>query len=182
MTDWLGMIPHPREPRPALKAQVLARALQPRTGRPWRLAAAAALVAVALGAGAWWARATISALEAELAFVRSPATRIASTPITTGGRAGSVTIFADSAAHRWLVRCAGMAPNASDESYQIWFVTASGMKPAAVMTMEEDQARVMTMTLPVPADVGPVWGAAMSIEPRGGSAQPQGPIVFQLRL
>jgi anti-sigma-K factor RskA len=182
MTDWLGMIPNPRAPRPALKAQVLARALQPLTGRRWRLAAAAVLVAAAVGAGAWWAGTTISELEAELALVRGSAARVTWIPITTAGRPGSVTIFADSATRRWLVRCEGMAPNAKDQTYQIWFITGTGMKPAAVMTMKEDEARVMTMTVPVPADVGRVWGAAMSIEPRGGSAQPQGPIVFQLRL
>jgi hypothetical protein len=34
----------------------------------------------------------------------------------------------------------------------------------------------------VPSDVGPVTGAAMSIEPRGGSTEPRGPMVFHLRL
>jgi hypothetical protein len=93
-----------------------------------------------------------------------------------------VTIFADSAARRWVVRCEGMAPNEPDESYQIWFVTAGGMKQAAVMTMAEEQSTVMAMSFDVPEDVGPVTGAAMSIEARGGSAEPRGPMVFHLRL
>jgi anti-sigma-K factor RskA len=200
MTDWLGMTPHPRVPRPELRARVLARAVQPGSrGVRWRWLAAAALLVLALGGGAgYWARGTILALSAErdrlagdlaavrdtLGFVRGPATRVAWVPVTTNGRLGAVTIFADSATRRWLVRCEGMAPNEPDETYQIWFVTAAGMKRAAVMTMDEQQATVMAMVFDVPDDVGPVTGAAMSIEPSGGggSAAPSGPMVFHLRL
>jgi hypothetical protein len=202
MTDWLGMIPNPRPPRPDLRAQVLARAVRPRAGRGrwvWR-AAAAVLVLAGLGGAGYWARDTIVALSAErdrltaelaavrdtLGFVRGTATRVAWVPVTTNGRLGGVTIFADSAARRWLVRCEGMAPNEPDETYQIWFVTAGGMKRAASMTMDEQESSVMAMAFDVPDDVGPVTGAAMSIEPRagggGGSAEPRGPMVFHLRL
>src|SRR5881628_3015180 len=33
MTDWLGMTPNPRDPRPELRARVLARAVRPGTRR-----------------------------------------------------------------------------------------------------------------------------------------------------
>jgi len=198
MTDWLGMIPNPREPRPELRARVLARAVRAGKGRRrwvWR-AAAAVLVLAGLGGAGYWARGTIRDLSAErdrlaaeldavrdtLGFMRGPATRVVWVPVTTNGRLGGVTIFADSAARRWVVRCEGMAPNEPDESYQIWFVTAGGMKQAAVMTMAEEQSTVMAMSFDVPEDVGPVTGAAMSIEARGGSAEPRGPMVFHLRL
>jgi hypothetical protein len=200
MTDWLGMIPKPREPRPELRARVLARATRPESrARRWGWLAAAAVVAIALGGGAgYWTRATIVALSAQrdrlaaelaavrdtLGFVRGPATRVAWVPVTTNGRLGGVTIFADSAARRWLVRCEGMAPNEPNETYQIWFVTEGGLRRAAVMTMDEEQATVMAMAFDVPDDVGPVTGAAMSIEPRvaADSAAPRGPMVFHLRL
>ena len=198
MTDWLGMIPNPRAPRPELRARVLARAVRAGSGaRRWVWRAAAAIVVLAgLGGAGYWARDTIldlsterDRLAAELAaardsldFMRGPATRVVWVPVTTNGRLGGVTIFADSAARRWLVRCEGMAPNEPDESYQIWFVTASGMRQAAVMTMGGEQSTVMAMSFDVPVDVGPVTGAAMSIEARGGSAEPRGPMVFHLRL
>ena len=202
MTDWLGMTPHPRAPRPELRARVLARAVRPgagggRHGVRWGwLAAAAGLVLALGGAAGYWARAQILALGAEqdrlaaelaavrdtLGFVRGPATRVAWVPVTTNGRLGGVTIFADSATRRWLVRCEGMAPNEPDETYQIWFVTPAGMKRAALMTMGEEESTVMAMAFEVPDDVGSVTGAAMSIEPRGGSAEPRGPMVFHLRL
>ncbi len=197
MTDWLGMTPNPRDPRPELRARVLARAVRRRARRRWVwLAAAAVLVLALMGGVGYWAREAIVALSADrdrlaaelaavrdtLGFVRGPATRVAWIPVTTNGRLGAVTIFADSASRRWLVRCEGMAPNEPDETYQIWSVTSAGLKRAAVMTMDAQEATVMAMAFGVPDDVGLVTGAAMSIEPRGGSAAPRGPMVFHLRL
>ncbi len=198
MNDWLGMTPHPRAPRPELRAQVLARAVRAGKGRGvrWARFAAAAVLVLSLGGAGYWARGVIVALSAErdrlalelvavrdtLGFVRGPATRVAWVPVTTNGRLGGVTIFADSTTRRWLVRCEGMSPNEPDQTYQIWFITAGGMKRAALMTMDEQQSTVMAMAFAVPDDVGPVTGAAMSIEPRGGSAEPRGPMVFYLRL
>jgi Anti-sigma-K factor rskA len=194
MTDWLGMSVPPRTPRPELKGRVLARALARR--RRWPLAVAAALVVVAAGVGsAWWAQRTIAALAAERdrlaarvaaledtvsSFIHDPATRLVQVPVSTGGRVGTVTIFADSARHRWLVRCDGLAPNARDQAYQLWFVTDKGMRPAAVMAMDRDQPMVMGLPLPLTGEQ--VTGAAMSIEPRAGSASPSGPVVFHLEL
>ena len=168
-----------------------------RLSQGWGWLALAALVAFGLGGAAgYWTRTTIAALSAErdrlaaelaavrdtLGFVRGPATRVAWVPVTTNGRLGGVTIFADSATRRWLVRCEGMAPSEPGETYQIWFVTAEGMKRAATMTMDERESSVMAMAFDVPRDVGLVTGAAMSIEPRSGSTQPRGPMVFHLRL
>ncbi len=194
MTDWLGMSVPPRTPRPELKGRVLARALA--RWRRWPLAVAAALVVVAAGVGsAWWAQRTIAALAAERdrltarvaaledtvsSFIHDPATRLIQVPVSTGGRVGSVTVFADSARHRWLVRCDGLAPNAGDQAYQLWFVTDKGMRSAAVMAMDRDQP--MVMGLPLPRTGERVTGAAMSIEPRAGSASPSGPMVFRLDL
>jgi anti-sigma-K factor RskA len=196
MTDWLGMLVPPRTPRPELKGRVLARALEPRRwwggGRPL---AAAALVTLAVGGGAWWAYRTIGALTAERdglvarvqaledtvsTFIHGPATRLIQIPVSTGGRVGSVTIFADSVRHRWLVRCDGLAPNARDQAYQLWFITDRGMAAAAVMPMDEDKP--MVMALDMPGANQRVMGAAMSIEPRAGSASPSGPMVFHRLL
>jgi hypothetical protein len=193
MTDWLGMSVPPRNPRPELEGRVLARALA--RGRGWPLALAAAFTVVAVGAGVWWAHRTITALGAERdrlaarvaaledtvsSFIHDPATRLIQVPVSTGGRVGSVTIFADSARHRWLVRCDGLTANARDQAYQLWFVTDKGMQPAAVMPMDRDQPMVMGLALPQAGDR--VTGAAMSIEPRAGSTSPSGPIVFRVAL
>src|SRR5256886_13296490 len=143
MTDWLGMSVPPRTPRPELKGRVLARALARR--RRWPLAVAAALVVVAAGVGgAWWAHRTIDALMAErdrlaarvaalddtvASFIHDPATRLIQVPVSTGGRVGSVTIFADSVRHRWLVRGARLAPDARGPAVPLLFVTEPGRPP-----------------------------------------------------
>lgn len=195
MSDWLGMAARPRGPRPELKAQVLARARERRgRGGRWsvRLAAAAGLLLVA-GGGAWSYR-TVIALQAErdrlladlqgardsLAYVVGTTSRVIQIPVSTNGRVGAVTIFADSTKHRWLVRCEGLAPNQPDQSYQLWFITDKGMKSAAVMAMDTDSP--MVLALDMPQDSSRVMGAAMSIEARQGSAEPKGPMVFQLNL
>ena len=193
MTDWLAMAAPPRAPRPELKAQVLARAFAARR-RPWGLLAAAVL-ALTLGGGGFWAHRTIEALKTErdrlaaqaaalqdtvTAFIHGRGTRLIQVPVSTGGRVGSVTIFADTARHRWLVRCDGLAPNAPDQAYQLWFITRDGARSAALMPMDADQP--MVMALEMPREGGPVTGAAMSIEPRAGSTEPRGPTVFKLLL
>ncbi len=195
MTDWLGMLAPPRAPRPELRERVLARALAPRRRWVAPLAAAAVLV-LALAGSAWWAYRRIGTLTAErdglvarvealqdtvATFIHGPATRLIQIPVSTGGRVGAVTIFDDSARHRWLVRCDGLAPNARDQAYQLWFITDKGMMTAALMPMDEDQPMVMALEMPPPAR-GHVLGAAMSIEPRAGSVSPSGPMVFHLQL
>lgn len=192
MTDWLGMLAQPQTPPPELKGRALERALA--RERRWPLAIAAVLALGVAGAG-WWAYRTIDALTAERdglasqvaayqdtvsSFIHGSATELVQIPVSTGGRVGAVTIFADSARHRWLVRCDGLAPNARDQAYQLWFITENGMLTAAVMPMDQD--RPMVMALDMPRGGGRVMGAAMSIEPRAGSTSPSGPIVFHRML
>jgi len=112
--------------------------------------------------------------------VRSPDAKVVWVPVTTGGRVGGVTIFADTTRHRWLVRCDGLAPNEPDQAYQIWFITDRGMKSAALMPMDHEQP--MVMALDMPKGGGRVMGAAMTIEPRVGSQQPKGRVVFHMNL
>ena len=196
MSDWLGMSAPPRAPRPELKAQVLARASQRRSGRrygPW-LAAAAVLLLVAGGGGASWAYRRLGVLEGDrarlvaelqaardsLSYLVGTTSRVIQIPVSTNGRVGAVTIFADSSKHRWLVRCEGLAPNARGQAYQLWFLTDKGVRSAAVMAMDTDTP--MVLALDMPRDSSRVMGAAMSVEVRQGSAEPKGPMVFQLNL
>jgi hypothetical protein len=150
----------------------------------------AAAVVAAAGAG-WWARERIRALETEradlarrveayrdtVALVRGPHTRSVTIPVTTGGRLGWVTIFEDSVAHRWLVRCENLAPNEPDQAYQLWFVTDAGLQPALLLTI--DRAEPTMALLDVPRERTAALGAAMSIEPRAGSPEMTGPQVFR---
>ncbi len=194
MTDWLGMGARPVVPRPELKAAVLARALAAGRSRRRPLAAAATIaLALVAGAAAFAALRTeralrraeteraelahrVTALEDTLSLLRGSGTHVVHIPL----RVGAVTIFADSATRRWLVACHDMAPNAPGETYQLWFVTAAGMRSAGLMAMDHDQP--MMMALDMPAGGVPVTGAAMTIEPRAGSVVPGERVVFQVRL
>lgn len=190
--DWLGMAARPRASRPDLKTRVLARALT--ADRPLRLRlplAAAAAVLLLVSGGVWAGRELVrgrrerAALAAGLAaardtldFLRRPGARVYHIPFAGAGRTGTLTIFADSATHRWLVACHNMTPNAPGETYQIWFLTEHGPLSAMVMPMH-DSAPMMA-AVPMPAI--PVLGAAMSLEPAGGSPEPRGPTVFRTTL
>ena len=57
------------------------------------------------------------------------------------------------------------------------------MTTAAVMPMDEDKPMVMALEMPRGGEGDlRVLGAAMSIEPRAGSASPSGPMVFHRLL
>jgi len=195
VTDWLGMVVRPVVPRPELKGEVLARArAAARPGRR-RLAVAAAVTLVLAGSGAGVAALTartalrradaarqvlaqrVAALEDTLSLLRGTGTRVLHVPLRIGG---VVTIFAGATTRRWLVACYDMATNAPGQTYQLWFVTATGRQSAGLMLMEHD--RPMMAVLEVPAGAGPVTGVAMTIEPRAGSAAPTGPMVFEVKL
>ena len=185
MSDWIGMAATPRPPRPELKERVLRRALAARPWSRWALAAAATLALAMTGSGLLWRRVVrvgrdLAATRDTLDLLRSPGARVLVIPVTVADRPGALTMVVDSASHRWLVVCHNLAPNAPGQTYQLWFVTDRGMRPAALMPMEHD--RPMLMALKLPADSAQVMGAAMSIEPREGSAEPTGPMVFHVDL
>lgn len=185
MSDWLGMAAAPRRPRPELKDRVLDRA---RAGRrvQWRLLAAAAALLLALaGSGLVWRRANrldadLAAVQDTLGLLRQPGGRVVMIPVLAGGRSGALAIYADSLTRRWLVTCHHLTPNLPGEAYELWFVTGTGVRSAAMMPMDRDTP--MVMTLEAPTGIGPVTGVAMSIEPRTGSVAPTGPMLFRVDL
>ncbi len=187
MSDWIGMTPAPRAPRPELKTRVLERALAARPWSRWAIAAAAVLV-VGMGAsGVLWRRvarleARLTATQDTLDLLRRPGTRVVTIPVATGegARAGVLTIFADTVSHRWLVACHNFAPNAPDQAYQLWFITERGMRSAALMVMHKDTPMIMAMDMP--SDAGQVMGVALSVEGKEGSREPSGPMLFQVGL
>ncbi|MGH7614852.1 MAG: anti-sigma factor [Gemmatimonadales bacterium] len=185
MSDWIGMTPAPRAPRPELKQRVLERALAARPWSPWAIAAAAVLVLAVGASGVLWRRGTrleerLTATRDTLDLLRGPGTRVVTIPVATGTRVGVLTIFADTVAHRWLVTCHNFAPNAPDQAYQLWFVTERGMRSAALMVMDHDAP--MIAALDMPSDAGTVMGVAMSVEGKSGSREPSGPMLFHVDL
>ncbi|HKE91017.1 MAG TPA: anti-sigma factor [Gemmatimonadales bacterium] len=184
MSDWLGMAAAPRTPRPELKDRVLRRAQSARRMR-WSMLAAAALVGALAGGGLFWSRAArlegnLAAARDTLDLLRQPGGRVLLIPVTTAGRPGAMTVYADSLTRRWLITCHHLTPNLPSQAYQLWFLTGSEARPAGVMPMDHDVP--MVMTLEVPAGAGKVTGLAMSVEPRAGSKAPTGALVFRVEL
>lgn len=190
MTDWLGMSVAPRMPRPEARAQVLARAFGTRTSYSWRpqfplaLAAAALLV---VAASLVTVRSVVR-LRGEVAQLRDsltlagvgwrfPGAHAVAIPVTTSGRTGAVTVLADSASKVWVITCLHLTPNVPSETYQFWFVTDAGLQNAALMPMDGPEPMAMSVSVPAGAR-----GLAMSLEPRGGSPVPRGPIFFRRDL
>lgn len=184
MSDWLGMAAAPRTPRPELKDRVLRRAQSARRMQ-WSMLAAAVLVGTLAGGGLFWLRAArleehLTAARDTLDLLRQPGGRVLMIPVTTAGRPGAITLYADSVMRRWLVTCHHLTPNLPGQAYQLWFLTGSVARPAAVMPMDHDVP--MVMTLEVPPSAGKVTGLAMSVEPRAGSTAPTGALVFRVEL
>jgi anti-sigma-K factor RskA len=185
VSAWLGMAAAPRAPRPELKARVLARATAGRRRPFWMLAAAAVVLFALAGSGVLWRHAarleaSLAAARDTLGLLRQPGTRLVVIPVVTAGRTGELMIFDDTLSHRWLVTCHGLSPNAPGQAYQLWFVTDRGMHSAALMQM--DHSTPMVMALDMPEGPAKVMGVAMSVEPRAGSAEPKGPMLFHLDL
>jgi anti-sigma-K factor RskA len=184
MSDWLGMAAPPRTPRPELKDRVLRRAQSARRMH-WSMLAAAVLLGALAGGGLFWLRAArlegnLAAARDTLNLLRQPGGRVLMIPVTTAGRPGAMTVYADSLTRRWLVTCHHLTPNLPGQAYQLWFLTGSVARPAAVMPMDHDVP--MVMTLEVPPGAGKVTGLAMSVEPRAGSTAPTGALVFRVEL
>lgn len=186
MSDWLGMAAAPRAPRPELKERILARAFAaPRRSPVWPLAVAALLLLGLAGGGVLWHRVTrlqsdLVAVRDTLGLLRQPGSRVIAVPVLTAGRPGRLTIFADSLTGLWLVTCHNFTPNVPGQAYQLWFVTAQGLRPAALMVM--DQPTPMVLAFDTPEGAGKITGMAMSVEPRAGSAEPKGPMLFHVDL
>jgi anti-sigma-K factor RskA len=184
MSDWLGMAAAPRTPRPELKDRVLRRAQSARRIH-WSMLAAAVLAGALAGGGLFWLRSArleghLAAARDTLDLLRQPGGRVLMIPVTTAGRPGTMTVYADSLTRRWLVTCHHLTPNLPGQAYQLWFLTGPVARPAAVMPMDHDVP--MLMTLEVPPGAGKVTGLAMSVEPRAGSHAPTGALVFRVEL
>jgi len=103
--------------------------------------------------GAWWAYRTIGTLTADRdglatrvhaledtvsTFIHGPATQLIQIPVSTGGRVGSVTIFADSVPAPLAGALRRARSQRAGSGVPVWFITERGMATAAVMPMDQD--------------------------------------------
>ncbi len=85
---------------------------------------------------------------------------------------GFAHVFADGESKKWLLVANSLPSLASDQDYQMWLVPESG-KPVSAGLLRPGAEGLMTATIEVPARLsGTKLRPAISLEPRGGSAQP----------
>jgi anti-sigma-K factor RskA len=82
-------------------------------------------------------------------------------------------IYWDTTANRWIVN-ANLPPPPPGKVYQLWFVTPDSQVSAGLI--KPDQSGHGIALVPLPASIGQVAGAAITLEPEGGSAKPTLPI------
>ena len=87
--------------------------------------------------------------------------------------ASSATVYWDTQGNRWVVT-ADLPPAPEGKVYQLWFVTPQAKVSAGLI--HPDQNGHGFAVLPYPPDIGPLAGAAITLEPDGGSEQPTMPI------
>lgn len=196
---WLPLGTEPVRPRPGLTRQFAEAALGRRpVQRPWLVPLSLA-ASVMLAVGAWgWAARTVSTTadrqavaEAQLrhaiAEVRDTleifrsAAKVRHASITRGKEKGGLVIFADGRTHRWNVVVYGLSAPPPGEVCQFWFITDSGM----VRSVEVHASRSgpAFLTLPMPPRGGTVMGAALSLEPAGGTTDtPSGVMLAHLMM
>ena len=99
--------------------------------------------------------------------LRAPKLRLA----TLSNDSSYAHVLVDDANH-WLVVADGLPAISGSKDYQLWFVPPTG-KPVSAGLLRPDVDGVMAMTFSVPASLrGTRLRPAISLEPKGGSAQP----------
>jgi anti-sigma-K factor RskA len=193
-------------PRPAAEVIPFSSLSRPersglRTAAPWAVAAAVVVVGVVT----FWAwrqsardagqlRDQVAALRRETAQLQAEVARerdkvyeanqinaVLSSPqhrlITLEGQApapsSSAKVYWDLDGGRWVVS-ANLPPPPPGKVYQLWFVTADAKISAGLI--KPDQAGQGFGVFEVPASLGRLAAAAITLEPEGGSAQPTMPI------
>src|SRR6185369_6428254 len=86
----------------------------------------------------------------------------------------SGNIYWDHQKNQWVVT-ADLPPAPAGKVYQLWMVTADEKKVSAGL-IEPDPRGHGFVAIDVPANVGQMQAAAITLEPQGGSPQPTLPI------
>lgn len=118
-------------------------------------------------------RATAQAHAAErellLTLMSSPASKVA---VAKSEQGAELRVFYNASAGQWVIAPSALAALPADKDYQLWLIADSGA-PIPAGLLAPDRGPVV---LPLPSDPRlqdpPSLTAALSIEPRGGSASP----------
>lgn len=150
---------------------------------PWALAAGLALNAAAM----WFENSALKeqnvAQQAKLAELSELNTfaniRIAtlSAKVASYEKAAAVVVF-DDKTQRGLVKLDSFPAAASGKDYQLWLIESGNPAPVSAGVVPVDSGGVAKVSFRPTRHVTTTDAFAISVEPAGGSAAPQGEIVF----
>lgn len=122
--------------------------------------------------------AQLTTQQQELKRITSAATRIIA---LTGEAAPQVSakLIWDTERHEWVIYFDNLPSAPPDKDYQLWYITQDASKVSAQVFRPDAQGH-LELRLSVPPDLALRLAAtAVSIEPKGGSAQPTGQILLK---
>jgi anti-sigma-K factor RskA len=102
----------------------------------------------------------------------SPKTRVIAMVGDETPQANAKVVW-DTKAQQWEIYIFDLPTPPSDKEYQLWYVTQKAKISAAVFRTDNEGRTVLKLTLPPDALAG-LAATAVTLEPRGGSAQPTG--------
>jgi len=82
-----------------------------------------------------------------------------------------IKVLVDPENRRWVVMAFDLPPIPSDKDYQLWFMPEKG-NPIPAGLLAPGPGNTQFGTISIPANVTNIKGAAISLEPKGGSKEP----------
>ena len=83
----------------------------------------------------------------------------------------TVKVLVDPENRRWVVMAFDLPPIPSDKDYQLWFMPEKG-DPVSAGLLAPGPGGSQFGTIAIPSDLKNIKGAAISLEPKGGSPKP----------
>jgi anti-sigma-K factor RskA len=83
----------------------------------------------------------------------------------------TIKVLVDPENRRWVVMAFDLPPVPSDKDYQLWFMPEKG-DPVSAGILAPGPGGSQFGTIPIPPDLKNIKGAAISLEPKGGSPTP----------
>ncbi|MDL9935414.1 anti-sigma factor [Gordonia sp. ABSL1-1] len=153
--------------------------LHPGRGRRLTYLAAAAVVALAIGAAGWIIG---SATSTESGPARSAPEQIFSAPdlrsTTASVGDGKATVYYSEKVGAGVLVMTDVPPPDAAHVYQMWLIGPDAPRSAGTMTQKD----VSPVTTAVLRDIGSATTLGFTLEPPGGSASPTSPLLSQIPL
>src|SRR5438270_166625 len=122
--------------------------------------------------------AQLTTQQQELNRIASPSTRVIALTGEAAPQASAKLIW-DTARQEWVIYFDNLPSAPPDKDYQLWYITQDASKISAQVFRPDAQGH-FELRLSVPQSLAPRLAAtAVSLEPKGGSAQPTGQIFLK---